>query len=31
VGIRVGTFESDSNRSAAEAIHDQIYKNMGGK
>jgi hypothetical protein len=29
--VRVGTFESDENRRAAEAIHDQILRNMGGK
>lgn len=31
VRIRVGDFESDANRSAAQRIHEQIYKELTGK
>lgn len=31
IRVRVGTFESDENRRAAESIHEQIFRNMGGK
>lgn len=29
--VRVGTFESDANKSAAQAVHEQVYKSLGGK
>lgn len=31
LSVRVGTFESDENRAAAQAVHEQIYRNLGGK
>lgn len=31
LSVRVGTFESDDNRSAAQAIHEKIFANLGGK
>lgn len=31
ITARVGTFESDANRAAAQAIHERLHANMGGK
>jgi hypothetical protein len=31
VSIRVGTFESDANRDAAQRIHEQLYKELTGR
>lgn len=31
IKVRVGTFESEDNRQAAQAVHEKLYDNMGGK